>query len=226
VIDEKIFDKIKKCLALAASSNPHEAAAALRQAQALMAKHRVTMTDIEAAAVSEAYAKAGAKTKPAEWESGLADLCGIAFGCDVLFAKTLTSGGQWLFIGTDAAPEMSGYAFEVLLRQIKKDRSAYIKDKIKRCKPATKTQRADSYCDYWVFAARQHIDALARNPEQERAVQSYRNETIGNLSALSTRQRNSAKDRRHDDARAGFAAGKEARLHQGVKGKAQKRIGQ
>ena len=37
--------KIKKCLALAASPNPHEAAAATRQAQKLMAEYGLTETD-------------------------------------------------------------------------------------------------------------------------------------------------------------------------------------
>lgn len=37
----KAIDKIKKCLALSKSANEHEAAAAMRQAQALMAKHGI-----------------------------------------------------------------------------------------------------------------------------------------------------------------------------------------
>jgi hypothetical protein len=36
VIDPKILNKIKKCLALGASANPNEAAVAMRQAHALM----------------------------------------------------------------------------------------------------------------------------------------------------------------------------------------------
>ena len=43
---EKIIDKIKKCLALAKSDNPHEAATALRQAQKLMEQHNLTEQDI------------------------------------------------------------------------------------------------------------------------------------------------------------------------------------
>lgn len=44
----KIFDKIKKCLALGQSSNANEAATALRHAQKLMEKHGITAEDIEA----------------------------------------------------------------------------------------------------------------------------------------------------------------------------------
>ena len=37
----KIMDRIKKCLALSASSNEHEAEAALRQARKLMEAHHI-----------------------------------------------------------------------------------------------------------------------------------------------------------------------------------------
>ena len=50
---EKILDKIKKCLALSKSANEHEAAQALKQAQALMEKHEVNAVDIALSEVSE-----------------------------------------------------------------------------------------------------------------------------------------------------------------------------
>lgn len=43
----KAIDKIKKCLALGQSSNPNEAASAMRQAQKLMQMHDLTEDDIE-----------------------------------------------------------------------------------------------------------------------------------------------------------------------------------
>lgn len=47
------IDKIKKCLALSKSDNPHEAAAALRQAQKLMALYKVDALDVSLADVTE-----------------------------------------------------------------------------------------------------------------------------------------------------------------------------
>lgn len=44
---DKIIDKIKKCMALGQSSNANEAAAALRQAQKMMAAHGLTEDDVE-----------------------------------------------------------------------------------------------------------------------------------------------------------------------------------
>lgn len=43
---EKALDKIRKCLALGKSPNEHEAAAALRQAQKLMAMHSLSEEDV------------------------------------------------------------------------------------------------------------------------------------------------------------------------------------
>ena len=50
---DKILDKIKKCLALSASSNEHEAEAALRQARKMMETHGITDLDIQAAEAEE-----------------------------------------------------------------------------------------------------------------------------------------------------------------------------
>ena len=44
---QKVIDKIKKCMALGKSSNANEAAAALRQAQKMMAMHNLSEADIE-----------------------------------------------------------------------------------------------------------------------------------------------------------------------------------
>ena len=52
--EEKILDKIRKCLAIANDSrgNAAECENAMRQAQALMAKHGLTELDLDAAQVT------------------------------------------------------------------------------------------------------------------------------------------------------------------------------
>lgn len=78
---DQALSKIKKCLALAQSSNPHEAAAAMRQAQKLMAEHNVTETDVSLADVAEAVAPARLNALT-NWEAMLSGLIAQAFGCD------------------------------------------------------------------------------------------------------------------------------------------------
>ncbi len=59
--------KIKKCLALSRSANEHEAAAALRQAQALMREHGLREKDVSLADVAEVKVKA-CSTAANAWE--------------------------------------------------------------------------------------------------------------------------------------------------------------
>ena len=90
------LEKIKKCLALSRSANEHEAAQALKHAQALMAKYGLTGWDVELAEVSEQYGKAP-KSAPS-WHWRLVHLCGSAFGCDRWHAAD-RSGGRFVFCG-------------------------------------------------------------------------------------------------------------------------------
>ena len=55
---DPIIGKIKKCLSLSQSDNPHEAASALRQAQALMRKHGLDEVAMANAEVGEAFVDA------------------------------------------------------------------------------------------------------------------------------------------------------------------------
>ncbi len=61
----KALDKIKKLLRLAASDNPHEAAAAMRQARALMEKYRLEESDIQLSEVYECAARSRFQDDPA-----------------------------------------------------------------------------------------------------------------------------------------------------------------
>lgn len=130
---KEAIDKIKKCFALSASSNEHEAATALRQAQSLMEKFNIDDQDMLAAGVSAQFAKSAATKKPVIWEAVLANMVSKAFGCEIVFQSPLFfEGGKYHFIGCGPSPEIAVYAFNVLLRQLKKQRAAYIKTRLKR----------------------------------------------------------------------------------------------
>ena len=88
-IDPKVLNKIKKCLALAGSDNPNEAATAMRQAHALMEKHGVSSHEITMADIGESTVKSKtmARDKPAQWEARLAAMVGRAFGCQMLVKR-------------------------------------------------------------------------------------------------------------------------------------------
>lgn len=219
----KIFEKIKKCLALSASSNEHEAEAALRQARALMEKHGIDDDDMLAYEASEQHAKSGAKRKPVSYENSLAGKVADAFGCTVIFKDGFYDKGQWTFIGCGAAPEIATYAFQVLYRQCKRARAEHISTKLKRCKPAIKARRADLFCDGWMYAVSEKIAALAINERQTAAIAAYIAQNYPALKNLTSRDRNDGRKLRpheYDDFEHGWRDGRNAELNRGVDGAA------
>jgi len=217
----RILDKIKKCLALSASSNEHEAEAALRQARKLMEEHGVTDLDIQAAEAEECRARAGAARYPSNWETMLACKVGDAFGC-----RTIFSGGwmgEWTYIGCGAAPEVAQYALTVLLRQAQRARSEYIKSRLKRCKTTTKTRRADLFSEGWVRAVVATIAAFAGTEQQGAAIDAYVAKNYPSLRDLNARDRNDGRklrDHEYDDYFSGSRSRRDAQLNRGVDGTA------
>lgn len=215
---DKIIDKIKKCLALAGSSNPHEAAAALRQAQILMDKYGIDHPDLLAAGISAEWVKSGSTKTPPAYEAGLANLVGKAFACEILFARqfgvrSFEFDGGYKFIGCAPNPEVASYTYTVLARQLRKARAEYIKTKLKRCGPKSKTARADQFCEGWVYAVSTKIQAVALQPEQTNAIKAYFEKHVGKTAKLEPRQRAT---RSASDGSAGYVAGKNAVLNNGV----------
>lgn len=218
---DKVLDKIKKCLRLAASSNVNEAATAMRQAQALMAQHNITLTDVQAAEASSYIAPSNVKKKPTTWETILARICANAFSCELIFTSDdWSSRGGWDFIGVGSSPELSGYAFGVLLRQVKRDRAAYIKTNLKRCKPATKTIRADSFCMSWVMAASHKITAIAPSAKTSTAISAYMDKHYADSTRLKSRASSGGMAKKYaaTDSLAGHLSGLDATLNRGMNG--------
>ncbi len=218
----KIIAKIKKCLALAKSSNEHEAQAALSQAQKLMAMHGVTEGDVHASEAEEHRTRAGAKQKPSRWETHLATAVGQAFGCRLILSyEPVKDCGLWLFIGCAPSAEIAKYAFEVVFRQCKRARAGYIKTKLKRCGAATRTRRADSYCEGWVHSATRAINAFAGTEEQLRTIECFIAAKHPSLSSIKPTDRNAGRNlsvRDLEDRTSGFLNGRNAEINRGVAG--------
>jgi hypothetical protein len=228
---DKIIDKIKKCLALSASSNEHEAAAALRQARKLMEAHNISDAEMLAAGASEHRQRAGAQSMPPNWEAHLAGRIADAFGCRVIFQPAIflvRPAANWLYIGCGPSPEIAGYAFEVLHRQCKRARAEHIKARLKRCKTATKTRRADLFCEGWVSVVLDKIEAFAGNDAQHDAIEAYVATNFPALRNLNARDRNgdrSLRDHEYGDWLSGRTKGADAELNRGVGGEEQRQIG-
>lgn len=215
---DKIIAKVKKCLALAKSSNEHEAANALRQAQKLMQAHCISDLDVEHADIQEEGTRAGAALNPARWECALATRVAAAFDCSVFLARAHPVG-RWVFVGAAPSGEIARYAFEVLFRQAKSARAHYIKTALKRC-TTTRTRRADLFCEGWVLTATELVERFSGSEAAQARVTAYL-EHKHKLTSFEGKNRNAGRnlsERDYGDMEAGHRAGKDAQLNRGLGG--------
>lgn len=210
-----IIAKIRKCLALSSSANEHEAAAAMAKARELMDEHNISATEMSFADINEASARGSGNLKCHRWEVILANAIGRAFEC----AQFHDSDLKRRFVGFDPAPEIAGYAFDVLFRQCRRARKTYIEAHLRRCKPATKRRRADIFCMGWTEAIYAKARALHVSPERKEVVNQYLVERHPGLVAVDPRSTKKRLNVRDSDAFwRGFSNGRSASLHGGVNG--------
>lgn len=216
---DKVIDKIKKCLALAQSSNANEAAAAMRQAQALMNKYGINQDQVDLADVNTATGKANNVKKPARYSGMLVNLIQRAFGVDAVYSTVAVMGQTTAsveFIGIGSQPEIAAYAYDVLRRQLNRDRQAYLKT-LKRYKPANKTRKADAFAEGWVFSVYEKVHVFTRPEQHTQLIEKFKAKTYGGTLEDGEARRN--KYRREDDTAwlKGAAAGEKANLHHATK---------
>ena len=191
-IDPKILGKIKKCLALAGSDNPNEAAVALKQAHTLMEKHgvsnfEVTMSDI---GESETQARTMARDKPAQWECNLAALVGKAFGCRLMIHKSVlpkvygpANDGKFVFVGLKHQAEVAAYTASVLIRKCKTARQNWIKTFFvengldRSVGRGRKSKMGDAFAEGWVAQIRPLVTDFANPKEIEDAIDRHVDES-------------------------------------------------
>lgn len=218
------IDKIRKCLALSASAEPHEAAAALRQAQKLMEQHQVDHTELLAAGVTEHWARSCATKVPPRWEVALASLVAGAFSCEIIFTRRLNSPctaflGGYAIIGTAPAPEVAAYTFKVLARQLKAARVRYMQVALKRHRK-NRVAAADQFCVGWVVAVRGLVAAMAPTAAQVLAIDAYTRVNYAKTSSLAPSNRQLTGPRTTEHGAIGYIVGQQAQLHRGVAGAA------
>lgn len=220
---EDAIKKIKKCLALAASPNPHEAAAAMRHAQALMRDHGLSETDLSLADVGEH--KAAARHNVAvPWEVELADLVANAFGCSYFCGTVALLSGRrgikrklhYVFVGVGAAPEVASYTFDVLARQCSKSRAAHVAKQPKACKPVTKTARGDEFARGWVYGVQDLVGRFANSERNAALIEQYMAQKHPAMSEGKVKDRTKGRNVSHNDTMQGVRAGRSAQLERGV----------
>ncbi|MDN7916216.1 DUF2786 domain-containing protein [Burkholderia cepacia] len=222
--------KIRKCLALSRSSEPHEAAAALRQAQKLMEQFGIDHPELVAAGACEEWSKSAAARRPVRYEVALAGVVADVYGCEFLFSRQLNDActaivGGYMFVGVAPAPEIAKYTFDVFARQLRAARRDYIQAKLYRCGPKNKTARADEFCEGWVYAVRMQMQNAVRTDEQTAMIDAHMRANHAEVRTFEPRARDVAGRRSTNDRWHGIEEGRSAVVRPGVGAPNTRRLG-
>lgn len=213
---EKALDKIKKCLALSKSSNEHEAAQALKQAQALMEKYEVNAVDIALSEVSEQGADRRMAVKLAEWQWAVANMISEVFGC-----KCYQQGDAMVFYGLGNRAEIASYAFDVVYRQISAARREFLKTCRAR-KPSNRTYLADQFCNGWMMGAWGAVKKFEMSDEEKAVMDRYEKKEHSDMVEAKTRDAKSSilqgSTMEYEALAQGMESGKKVQLHHAMNG--------
>ena len=213
---KKVLDKIKKCLALGQSANEHEAAQALKQAQALMEKYEVNAVDIALSQVSEQKADRKMAFKLANWQWRVANMIADVFGC-----QSYQRGKTMMFYGIGNRAEISAYAFDVVYRQISADRRKFLKTCRAR-KPAHRTYLADQFCDGWIMGAWEKVRKFEMSDEEKAIMDGYKKKEHPDMAEARTRDAKSSilqgSTMEYEALAQGMESGKQVQLHHAMNG--------
>jgi len=157
-----IIEKVRKLLALAGSSNEHEAALAARHVQRLLAEHNLGMADIETSGDNGSAARVdleAARILP-KWVRHLSGAVADAFDCRALHDPNRR---VLVFIGVGADAEVASYTFSYLERTVRKLCRGYLKSP--ELEDASARRRELARNSYYLGA----VSAIGRNlAEQKR----------------------------------------------------------
>lgn len=157
-VRDRAIRKIKHCLSLSKSPNPHEAETALRQARKLMDSFRLSELDVALSDVSEVDRDSGYRSLP-QWYRALATLAAGNFNCTLLYRNRYGESVKLLFIGVSPASELASYAFETLLVQLQAARKQFVR--ATKGTHANARNAADSFCMGWIEGVSRNLAAFA-----------------------------------------------------------------
>lgn len=166
---DRILDKIKKCLKLSKSSEAHEAAAALRQAQKMMEANNVTQEELLGLEVKSVQVMTPEpyKRKLPLYMNVLMGICQRAFECDALIEAGWRNGKPRLcirYFGLNGKEQLAAYAHEVMWRQL----SASWKEYQKQNPWAVNEKGArQGFWIGWLQEVRSKVMAFAGNEEEK-----------------------------------------------------------
>lgn len=208
---EKIIKRVAKLLALSASPEPAEAAAALEKANELMEEYGIKSDDLLISDVAESAASVGRQIKtPPKYIAELAAIISSLYGLEVIYRYTVTRKSEMVFIGFSPQVEIASYVFTVMLRKLVSMRRRHIK--LLRGKRSNRSAKADMYAAGWTAAVYLKIRNFQRPVSN--AIRTYYKNFYPELVDYNPRKRKARAGSVHFFM--GFQDGKNAELHNGL----------
>lgn len=214
--NERIITKIKKCLELSNSPEPHEAIAAMRQAQKLMAKHGLTEAEVGLASVAkfkvECPIQAG-KTVPKHLMF-LLIIIQTAYGVKaVITSEIRVSDRSWCvyYYGPKHRVEIAAYSHEVIYRALMRGYISY-----QRLNPHLKGVQGGrmGYMLGYLYAVEKHITPYDVTQDESELMLAYRDHEWGAMEKSKANNMRVCSESLH----AGTRDGSEFQLHNAVGG--------
>lgn len=174
----KIIDKICKCLRLSESCNANEAAAALRQAHALMKKHGVSEEQIWAVEVEEAATRVGEHYTPPFWALALANLVAKAYECRSLISRRFGAQPEFRFVGMSYRPEVASFTYQVLYRHLERAQAEFLAS-LKLTDHSEQKRRLDVFAQAWLFRIEQTVVDFCADTRTDKQLDDYIGEKYG-----------------------------------------------
>ena len=196
-VSEKVLSRIRKLMALAEKSgNPHEAAAALRQAQALMHKYDVAPESVVLAEVKHHTCRnmPGNALAIPGWLNALVCVVCMATGCRSYYGWHQHSDRKKrrnvTFYGFGERPAVAGYLFSVVCRQLRRDAGRYLHTACAHplLKLSTIRRRMDEYRLYWVAGLWSVLESPEPGPEEKAVLDLWLSQQQRSLAPAKVRQ--------------------------------------
>lgn len=168
---EQVLKKIEKCLRLSKSANEHEAAAALRHAQKLMAQHGLSEADVAGTAYGDGTVETSipARRKLPLFMDQLVGLITKAFGVSVVIEhhqgpKATRPQYRLRYWGPQARVQLAVYAHAVVFRAVN---NAWAEALRENPELATMRNARLNFRLEWLRAVRGTVVALGMSEEEE-----------------------------------------------------------
>lgn len=199
---EKLLSRLKKCLALSASPEPHEAAAALRQAQKIMSELGITEADLIGLEIHETVVKTREGFGRCKTMMHLTNMLEEIFGVECIFERNPGSADRLnvRYIGARDRVLMAEYSHRVVWRAMQASWEKFLAERPEYKGDSGKRQ---SFHMGWLAQVRSKVEAVAIPDEETRAIRRHMERKYGQ--ALKTIQ--SGETRLHGSA---YYAGKDA----------------